>query len=90
MRNRALKGEREEKQGLKRIIRIGQNRPTQTIKFVNQDSLLDLAIYGWQGARRRMLQMVEAPMDYSDAEKLRNTAEESIEENQNEKEYNEE
>ena len=90
MRNRALKGKREEKQGVKRINRIGQNRPTQMTKLVNQDSLLDLAIYGWQGARRRMLQMVEARKDYSDAEKIRNTAEVSIEENQYEKENNEE
>ena len=34
---------------LKRVNRIGQDQETETIKFVNKDSKLDMAIYGRQG-----------------------------------------
>ena len=40
---------RDEQQGIKRVNRIGQDQETETIKFVNKDSKLDMAIYGRQG-----------------------------------------
>ena len=62
---------RDEQQGIKRVNRIGQDQDTETIKFVNKDSKLDMAIYGRQGARRKMIDMVQGTTDHSDRETLR-------------------
>jgi SNF2 family DNA or RNA helicase len=50
---------RDEQQGINRVSRITQDRATQTMKFVNANSQLDVAIYDRQGARRLMLDMVQ-------------------------------
>ena len=63
---------RDEQQGIKRVIRIGQDESTKTTKFVIEDSKLEMAIYDRQGARRQMLVMVQGTTDHSDREQLRN------------------
>ena len=69
---------RDEQQGIKRVNRIGQDQVTQTIKFVNRDSRLDMAIYGRQGARRQMLEMVQrGTTDHSNREDIRALAEDN-------------
>jgi SNF2 family DNA or RNA helicase len=71
---------RDEQQGIHRVSRIGQDRTTNSIKFVNADSKLDMAIFDRQGARRKMLAMVEGERGSSDREKLTEAQEENINE----------
>jgi SNF2 family DNA or RNA helicase len=54
---------RNEEQGIHRISCITQTEPTKTIKLVNSDSKLDMAIYDRQGARRQMLELVQGVGD---------------------------
>lgn len=62
---------RDEQQGIKRVNRVGQDKTTRTIRLLNEDSKLEMAIYDRQGARKQMMAMVDGATDHSDREQLR-------------------
>lgn len=67
---------RDEQQAIARVNRISQTRSTETIKFVNKLSPLDMAIHDRQGARQEMYRTIEAPTLVSTNEEMRDAFEE--------------